>query len=87
MTRKHYELIADTINSLIFDGTLDPIAACRVAGALGDSLELNQNFDRARFVDRCLEDLDTVGDRMEAELEFAADCDRLFHQTQDFGDN
>ena len=68
MTRKHYELIADTVNSLILDGTLDPIAACRVAGALGDSLELNQNFDRTRFVDRCLEDLDTVGNRMELEI-------------------
>ena len=68
MTRKHYELIADTVNSLIFDGTLDPIAACRVAGALGDSLELNQNFDRARFVDRCLEDLDIVGTRMQMEM-------------------
>jgi len=69
MTRKHYILIADTINGLIFDGTLDPISACRVAGALGDSLELNQNFDRQRFVERCLEDLDRVGDRMEIEME------------------
>ena len=69
MTRKHYILIADTINGLIFDGTLDPISACRVAGALGDSLELtNGAFDRQRFVDRCLEDLDRVGDRMEIEL-------------------
>ena len=68
MTRKHYELIADTINSLIFDGTLDPIAACRVAGALGDSLELNQNFDRQRFVEQCLLDLDMVGTRMQKEI-------------------
>ena len=68
MTRKHYELIADTINSLILDGTLDPITACRVAGALGDSLELNQNFDRHRFVEHCLQDLDEVGNRMEMEM-------------------
>jgi hypothetical protein len=68
MTRKHYELIADTVNSLIFDGTLDPIAACRVAGALGDSLELNQNFDRQRFVEQCLLDLDKVGTRMQMEM-------------------
>ena len=69
MTRKHYILIAETVRSLIVDGTLDPIAACRVAGGLGDSLELNQNFDRARFVDYCLQDLDHVGDRWFLDLE------------------
>ena len=68
MTRKHYNLIADTIRTLVQDGTLDPIAACRVAGALGDSLELNQNFDRQRFVEQCLLDLDKVGTRMQMEM-------------------
>ena len=63
MTRKHYILLADTVRTLVLDGTLGPIEACRVAGALGDSLELNQNFDRQRFVERCLKDLDTVAER------------------------
>ena len=67
MTRKHYNLIADTLRTLVLDGTLDPIAAARVAGALGDSLELNQNFDRQRFVEQALQDLDTIGDRHAAE--------------------
>ena len=60
MTRKHYNHIADTLHTLVIDGTLDPITAARVAGALGDSLELNQNFDRQRVVERCLQDLGRI---------------------------
>tara|TARA_R100001460_G_scaffold28307_6_gene56752 strand:+ start:539 stop:751 length:213 start_codon:yes stop_codon:yes gene_type:complete len=50
MTRKHFQLIADTIDGLIDDGTLSPhdavIVASRFETALGNT---NDRFDHVRF--------------------------------------
>ena len=50
MTRKHFQLIADTIDGLIDDGSLSPheavIVASRFETALGNT---NPRFDHQRF--------------------------------------
>lgn len=50
MTRKHFNLIADTIDGLISDGTLSPhdaiVVASRFETALGNT---NDRFDHIRF--------------------------------------
>ena len=58
MTRKDFQLIADVLNGLIEDGTLnynDAIAvACRFEEALAGT---NERFDRQRFYQAATESL------------------------------
>ena len=50
MTRKHFQLIADTIDGLIDDGSLSPHEAVIVASRFEMALcETNDRFDHQRF--------------------------------------
>ena len=50
MTRKHFQLIADTIDGLISDGTLSPHDAIVVASRFEFELcQTNDRFDHNRF--------------------------------------
>ena len=61
MTRKHFQLIADTIDGLIDDGTLSPhdavIVASRFETALGNT---NDRFDHVRFFNAATKSLPRV---------------------------
>ena len=61
MTRKHFQIIANTINSLVLDGTLDPWNAARTATAFADDLgSTNPRFNREKFIEASLRSLDGI---------------------------
>ena len=65
MTRKHYNLIAETINGLIADGTLSPMDAVIVASRFSEALRsTNDRFDTGWFYTAVTKDLP----RREAEM-------------------
>jgi hypothetical protein len=69
MTRKDFQLIADTINELIDDGTLTPHQALIVVGRFGAELRTtNPRFDGNRFFDAATKSLPRV------EREFQESC-------------
>jgi hypothetical protein len=88
MTRKDFQLIADTIDGLISDGILAPhdaiITASRFSGALSTT---NDRFDTGRFYTAATKSLARVEQEMVDSIELAEDCDRLFQQTQIQEDN
>lgn len=54
MTRKDYQLIADTLNNLPRDRIVSTPTRNEVAGRFADRLERdNPRFDRARFLTAC----------------------------------
>ena len=58
MTRKDYNLIAETINGLIADGTLSPMDGVIVASRMTTALrETNERFDVHRFYAAATKDL------------------------------
>ena len=61
MTRKHFQLIADTINGLIEDGSLSPHDAVIVASRFEMALcETNERFDHRRFYSAATKSLPRV---------------------------
>ena len=69
MTRKHYNLIAETINGLIADGTLSPMDAVIVASRFATVLRpTNDRFDTGRFYAAATKDLPRKEAEMVADL-------------------
>ena len=69
MTRKHFQLIADTIDGLIEDGTLDPHTALLLSSRFAFALQLtNIRFDRERFLDAATKSLPAVEEKLEKEM-------------------
>ena len=69
MTRSHFQLIADTIDGLIDDGTLSPHDAIMVATRFQTALAaMNPRFKAGRFYDAATKSLERV------EKEFADSC-------------
>jgi hypothetical protein len=69
MTRKHYNLIAETINGLIADGTLSPMDGIIVASRFATVLRpTNERFDSGRFYTAATKDLPRKEAEMVADL-------------------
>jgi hypothetical protein len=69
MTRKHYNLIAETINGLIADGTLSPMDGIIVASRMTTALRgTNDRFDVHRFYAAATKDLPRKEAEMVADL-------------------
>ena len=61
MTRKDFQLIADTIDGLIDDGTLSPHEAVTVASRFETALgNTNDRFDHVRFFNAATKSLPRV---------------------------
>ena len=68
MTRKHFNLIAATIDGLIADGTLSPHDAVIVASRFEMALcETNERFDHRRFYSAATASLPRIESRMVAD--------------------
>lgn len=68
MTRKHFNLIAATIDGLISDGTLSPSEAVIVASRFESALRAtNERFDSRRFYSAATESLPRIESRMVAD--------------------
>ena len=69
MTRKHFQLIADTIDGLIEDGTLDPHTALLLSSRFAFALQLtNTRFDRDRFISAATKSLHAVEAQLEKDM-------------------
>jgi hypothetical protein len=69
MTRKHFQLIADTIDGLIEDGTLDPHTALLLSSRFAYALQLtNTRFDRERFLTAARKSLAAVEEQFEKDM-------------------
>ena len=67
MTRKDYNLIAETLNTLIADGTLSPYEAILTVERLGNAFRFdNPRFSRGRFYAAATVDLPRIEREMEA---------------------
>ena len=67
MTRKDYQLLAHSLNSLIADGTLSPYEAIVTVERIAGSLRYhNPRFDRSKFYAAATVDLPRIEREMES---------------------